>query len=177
MARYHFDVEECKIAAWTSTGVYGTAYAVEAISQFSVGMQTTNAQLEGNARVVDVHARQTVGQVTARFAFSDREVYEVMTGATTETVSGTPYTSFSDQNRPYFGICAKSDLTNGDGCTHFFVPKAKVMEEFTISMAYGEYITPEITMMAVKDGEYGIMQTYEYDSQVDISLPPALNGL
>lgn len=174
---YYFGVEDCKIAPWTSTGVYGTAVRVDAINSFEIGMETVNAQLEGRDKIEDVHAVQTVGTIRARFAFSNPEVYEIMTGATAHTISGTTYHKFGTNRRPYFGMCAKSDSTDTDGVVHLFAAKCKVMEAFSYSFNYGEYATPEINMMCVEDGDYGVIEIFKYDSDVEITIPPVYNGL
>lgn len=172
MAGFLFGVRDCKIASWTSTGTYGTAQDVVAISQVSVEIQTSNAQLEGDDSIVDVHAVQTVGQVTFRFGFRDREVYNILTGADISTSGTSYYTTFDAETRPYFGLAALIYETNGTGSRIVFVPKLKVMEAFQIQSQYGQYATPELTAMAVADGTYGIMRVYDYASLATIALPP-----
>lgn len=169
-----FGVEDCKIASWTSTGSYGTSYDVVAIAQFEVEEQTTNAELEGDDTVVATHAKARVVQVRLRFGFRDMEVYQVMTGADLAGTSGSAdeVATFGPRNYPYFGIVGKVDEVNATGVRHLFIPKAKVMSGFTWSAQYGQFVTPEMTVMGVADGAYGAFQIYNYSTNKAIVLPP-----
>lgn len=174
MADFVFGVQDCKIAPYTSTGSYGTLQDVVAISQFEVEEQTTSAELEGDDTVVATHAKSRVVSVRIRFGFRDMEVYEIMTGATLDGASDgwQERATFGSRNYPYFGIIAKIDEVNATGVRHLFIPKAKVMSGFTYSAAYGQFVTPEMTIMGVVDGAYGAFQILDYATNVALVMPP-----
>lgn len=172
MPDFIFGVDDCKAAAWTATGSYGTAVDLVAISQFEVTEQTTNAPLEGDDQVVATHAKSRVVQVRARFAFRDYSVYTTMTGASSAESGSGRVTTFESRNYPYIGLIAKIDEVNATGCRHIFVPKCKVMEGFSVSAQYGQFVTPEITLMGVADGPYGMWQIYDYDEEMSLVMPP-----
>lgn len=175
MADFLFGVQDCAIAAYTSTGSYDTLQDVVAISQFEVEEQTTNAELEGDDIVVATHAKARVVSVRVRFAFRDLEVYEIMTGVDLAGSSGSAdeVATFGSRNYPYFGIIGKIDEVNATGCQHLFIPKAKLMSGFTWSAQYGQFVTPEMTIMGVNDGPYGAFQILQYSSEMPLVMPPA----
>lgn len=174
MVDFLFGVQDCKVAAYISTGTYDTAQDVVAISQFEVEEQTTNAELEGDDIVVATHAKARVVSVRVRFAFRDLEVYEIMTGVDLSGSSGSAdeVATFGSRNYPYFGIIAKIDEVNATGCRHLFIPKAKVMNGFTWSAQYGQFVTPEMTIMGVNDGDFGAFQIVNYATEMPLVLPP-----
>lgn len=155
-----FGLRDAKIARWNGDGTYGPMVDVPSVQLMGVNIQTTNAQLEGDDVITDVHAKATSGQVTIRFGSVALEVLEILTDRTIESSGSTPNAvdrlSFTGTNFRWFALCGKAESTNGVGDVHFFVPKCKIMEGFEVRMEYGQYLVPELTAMCVPDDYYVI---------------------
>lgn len=175
-----FGLRDVKIAAWNSTGSYGTLYDVPSVSSFSFNINTVNAQLEGDDIITDTHAVAVSSQVTMRFGSVSFPVYAVLTGATTVTYNSgasdeLQVQQISDLSFPFFGVLGKALSTDGSGAFHIFIPKVKIMEGFQVTMEYGNYVIPEVSGMAVKDGGWGIYTPLQYATDIAIAtMPPTL---
>lgn len=166
--QFLFGVNDVKIAGWNATGDYDALQDVVAISQLSVEVQTVNAQLEGDDTIVDTHAKAISARVQMQFGFRDREVIAVLTGDT----ENTNYMEVTARNYEYFGLVARIDETGpGEVCQHLFIPKMKINEGFGVEARYGQYVTPQLTCMAVPDN--GIVFSLHDKDQADaLAMPP-----
>lgn len=169
-----FGLDDVKIADWVGDGTYGTAVDVPSVQMYEAQTQTTNAQLEGDDIITDSHARARSAQVRIRFGSISFAALEVLLGVN-QVVSSTVRTlKIGNINFPYFGICGRALSTRDAGDTHIFIPQCKIMEGFTLTMQYGQYVIPEITCMAVYDTTYQyISALVEHDTAVAVTIPPA----
>ncbi len=168
-----FGLDDVKIAAWSSSGVYGTAVDVPSVQMYEIQYQTVNGQLEGDDVITDSHAKGRSAQVRLRWGSISMAALELLLGQSKVTSTGTRTFRVGKPNFPYFGVCGRQLSTQDDGDTHIFVPKMKLMEGFTFSMQYGQYIIPEITGMAVYDTTYqAIFDLVEHDDNQPVTLPP-----
>lgn len=174
MANASFGVQDCKIAAFNGTNSYGTSYDVWAVSQLQVQEQTTNAELNGDDKTVEVHSKSRVWRIQFQFAFRDANIWPIITGAALNATYLTADTmlDFRSRNYPYFGIVAKVDETNAANCNHIWIPKCKIMEGFPLNFAYGQFATPQVTIEAVDDDTYGGFQIYHYTTLKSLVIPP-----
>jgi len=130
--------------------------------------------LEGDASIKDTHARIISATVRCRFAFSNLDVYGVLTGTNVTDSPTLRRLTFDTNNMPYFALVAKVPHTQGSGDTHIFIPKLKVMEGFQLSAEYGRYITPELTMTAVKEGSvWKVVNIIEHTTAQSLTIPPS----
>lgn len=173
-ATFNFDVDDCKIALWQSAGSYGQAFDVVAINQFSVEIQTVNKDLEGDASIVDTHARGVGSRVRFKFAFRDLQVYHVLTGASVVSSGSDEAIQIDNFNPKFFGIMAQSKMTDGLGDVHIFVPKVKIQEGFQLQGQYGEYMTPEITARGVLDTTYGLIRIKQHGTAIPLVIPTSV---
>lgn len=173
ITQYKYGLADCLIAAWTSTGSYGTSLDVVAISRAVANIQTVSAELTGDDTIVDSHARAIKAEVTLQFGFNSLAPYALITGLTHESSGATKdRLKIGNFNPPYVGIIIQMLATNGGGDTHLFIPKAKLMSGFQLGGAYGEYVTPEITFTAIRDSTEEILQLHEHTVATTLAIPP-----
>jgi hypothetical protein len=172
-----FGLKDVKIAAWSSTGSYGTAVDVPSVQMLSTNIETINAELEGDDQITDTHAKRRSGEVTFRFGAIDLDVWEVLTGEASVESGPSPNEkstlTMDADSYPYIGIVGIADATQGDGDLHIFIPKCKIMGNVALKLEYGQYSIPEVTLKAIPDGDYGICQLIEHETAVVAALPPA----
>lgn len=170
---FKFGLYDVKIAPWNSAENYGTAVDVESVQMFGLTLNTVSGTLEGDDIETDTHARTISGNVTLRFAFKDLEVYEILTGVTNTESTYNESMIFGRDKMPYFAVCGRVDGTNAAGDTQVFLPKVKLMEGLSISMEYGNYVTPEITAKCVYEGAtYGIGKVINNATATSVTIPP-----
>jgi hypothetical protein len=172
---YYFGLSDIKIASWIGVNNWGPAADIPAASQITLEVQTINGQLEGDNSIVDVHAQIIAGTARIRFGFNDLSYLSILTGATHLQSSDRDSETFSaGDNMPYFGLCAKIPGTGTAGDAHLFIPKGKLTEGFQLAMQYGQYWTPEVTIMAVDGGSpFGVMRIIRHETAADVTIPPA----
>jgi hypothetical protein len=172
-----FGLADCKIATWTSTGVYGTAVDVPSVQMLSPTFETVSAELEGDDQITDAHAQRRSVEITMRFGSISLDALEILTGVSDVESGTTPSQkrtlTMTAAKYSYIGICGKAVATQGSGDLHLFIPKAKIMGNFAVKLEYGQYSIPELTLKGVADGAYGLGQIIEHETAVVVALPPA----
>lgn len=170
---FYFGLNDCKVAAWSSAAVWGTAQDVLSIEMFGFNLQTVSGTAEGDDEITDAHARQISVACRMRFKFVYLEVLAILLGET--MVDSTPTSKsmvFTPRNRPYFGLAGRVDGTSGGGDAQIFVPKVKVMGEFSLSMQYGQYVTPEVECLAINNGEpYYFGKLVKHATATSLTIP------
>jgi len=170
---YKFGILDAKIATWNSAQNWGSAVDLDGVQMLSITLNTVNGVLEGDDEIKDVHAKTISATIRTRFAFSTLAPYAVLTGETYTESASADTMIFETSNMPYFGICGRIDHTQGSGDSHFFCGKCKITEGFEFSMEYGQYSTPELTIMAIyESATYGVYRVYEHDTAQAVTIPP-----
>lgn len=174
--QFYFDVDDLKMALYNGTGSYGTAVDVMGVSQFRIDMQTVNAELPGDAQIIDTHARGIKAIVTAKFAFYNLAPYALITNTTVISSTGREVLKFDNFNPPYVGIAAQIKSSNGAGDAHLWLPKVKLMSGFQLGGEYGNYVTPEITFTALNDATDKIFTIVKHSTATTLVIPVVATG-
>lgn len=177
-----FSIEDCKIATWNATNDYGTAVDVPSIQMMGGRIRTMSGELEGDSKITAVAARAIAGEVRVRFGSLSLAALEVLIGNSSVECGSTPsrqklFKISGGDNMPYVGICGQSLAEEGVGDTHVFYPKAKITSDFDlVQMEYGRFIIPEVTMMAVPDSTYGVVELIPHETATAVVIPPSQDG-
>jgi hypothetical protein len=173
-----FGLNDVQVATWNSAGNYGDEVDIPSAQMMGATLQQVSAQLEGDDAVTASASRAIGGTVQIRFGSISLAALEVLVGSTITSSLSTPNVTKSmkidgGQNMPYFGICGKALAEEGDGDTHVFIPKAKIMGDFQIAMLeYGRFAIPEVTAQYVKDTTHGLIKIIEHETAVAVAIPP-----
>jgi len=170
-----FGLNDVKVAAYTATNTYGTEVDVPSVQLMSVTMQVVSAQLEGDDEITDTASNAIGAQIQLRFGSLSIGALEVILGIDS-VPSGSTYDHLQiggGDTMPYFGMCGKINATQGSGDTHVFIPKCKIMSAVTLITAeYGRYTIPEMTVQAVTDATYDIINIIEDAAAQSVAIPP-----
>lgn len=172
-----FGIKDCKISTWNSTDDYGTAVDVPSIQLMSTTLRIVSAELEGDDEITATGSRAIGGEVRLRFGSISLDVLEVLLGLDS-TESGSPTSQDHLQvtggaAMPYFAVCGKMDAEEGDGDTHVFLPKCKIMSDVEIAPGeYGQFSISELTVSVTPDATYEGVNIIEHDSDTAIAIPP-----
>lgn len=172
-----FGVRDCKVAVWNSAGSYGSLVDVMSIQMVSVTMQQSSAQLTGDDQITATAARAIGGQAQMRFGGCNLEALAVMLGITIGTISSVDQLMIEGgEDMPYFGVIAKYNAAEGGGDTWAYLPKAKIVSDFTLIQGeYGAFAIPEVTVQLVPDASYGAINLITHPTALDISVMPPAN--
>lgn len=174
-----FGLADVKIAAWNSTGSYGTAVDVPSVQMMGVTLQQVSATLEGDDAITATAARAIGGTVQLRFGGISLGVLEILCGNSITSSLSTPnavksFKLSGGDNMPYFALCGKALAEEGTGDTHVFVAKAKITGDFAIAMLeYGRFAIPDVTAQFVSDDTHGLLKIIEHETAVAVAIPPA----
>jgi hypothetical protein len=180
-APFTFGVKKAIIAPWVGDGTYGTTVVVPGIKSVSIQSNTTNAEQTGDDQVLAVASKIVSGTVTltkARFSF---EVLNVLSNQPIQSASSFKRMKITNRKSRYFGMVCASDEAEGSGDLHFFIPKIILRESTSFNFAYGEFTSPELTLMALMDDNWRDEDGYpclfypiQHDSQQTLVIPPVL---
>lgn len=172
---FSFGLKDVKIAAWNSPENYGTAVDLVSANMYGIRFNTVSGQLEGDDEITDTHAKIISAQIRVRFAFRDLTAFATVTGTqVVESLPDTKSIKIDTTNMPYVAINGRIDHTQGTGSYEFFIPKCKLMEGFELGFQYGQYVTPELTMTAIREGDtYGLGKIIARATAVAVAIPPA----
>lgn len=173
-----FGLNDCKVAAWNATNDYGTAVDVPSVQMMGAVLRILSAQLEGDDQITATAARGIAGQTQLRWGSVSIAALEVMLGNSSTASGSTPNAqdhlkvSGSD-NMPYFGIVGKALAEEGVGDLHVFLPKVKITSDVTLaSLEYGNFAIPEMTVEAVDDATFGLINLIEHETAAAVVIPP-----
>lgn len=168
-----FGMNDAKVAVWNATDDYGDISDVMGVQMASVSMQIISAIANGDDRIVAAGARATGAQVQLRFVGLNLSMLSVITGIAVDVLSSVSNLMVEGGERmPYFGLIVKS-LSEEIGDTWVFVPKCKVMSDFTpFQGEFGTFTTPEITLQCVPDETWGLANFITHPTDVEITAMP-----
>jgi hypothetical protein len=173
-----FGLADIKIATYNSLNSYGTAVDVPSAQLLGVESETVNATLEGDDVRTAIAAIMIGGEITVRWGSVDLDVLEILTGNTSDEYSTTPNRTkmlkIDNVKFPYIGICGKAFAAEGTGDTHVFIPKCKITDGFAVSMEYGAFSIPEVTMQLAADDEGYLFKIIEHETAESVVIPPAI---
>jgi hypothetical protein len=173
-----FGLQDAKIAPWNATNDYGTAVDVPSVQLMGAVLRILSAQLVGDDKITATAARAIGGQSQLRFGSVSIAALEVMLGNTSTASGTTPNAQdhlkvVGGDNMPYFGICGKALAEEGSGDLHVFLPKVRITSDVTLaSLEYGNFAIPELTVEAVDDATFGIVNLIEHETAANVAIPP-----
>lgn len=171
-----FGINDAKVALWNSAGSYGTVTDVMGVQMAQVTAQIVSAIANGDDKIVASAARLIGGGIQLRFVGLNLSMVSILLGVTLDTISSVINMQIAGGERlPYFGLCVKA-LSEEVGDTWVFLPKCKIMSDFTIFQGeYGTFTTPEVTIQAVEDEDFGIINVLTHPTDVPITVFPPAN--
>lgn len=171
--QFKLGIQDCKVAAWTNATTWGTAVDVPATREMTVTGRMFSKELEGDDQIADVYSRLIAAQVQIQFGFKSLDVLSVLTGMTHESSSNDDAMSFIPQTFPFFAVCGRVVDSDGVGNDIFFVPKCKIMSDWSLGMSYDNYVTPQMTLGAVSNGSpYYAFRVLQHAAATVIAIPP-----
>lgn len=177
-----FSLEDAKIATWNATNDYGTAVDIPSVQQMGGRLRMMSGELEGDSQITAVASRAIAGEVRLRFGSISIAALEKLIGNASTLCGTTPTRQdllkiAGGDNMPYVGIIGQILAEEGTGDLHVFYPKAKITSDFDLVAAeYGRFIIPEVTLMAVPDSTYGIVELIEHETATAVVIPPSQDG-
>lgn len=174
-----YGLNDAIVAPWTAEGTWGSAQDVMSVQALNTVMRVVSAELTGDDKITASASRPIGAQITFRMGGVSLPVLEIITGNSATSSVATPNAVKTlriagGERMPYFAICGKALAEEGSGDFLVFLPKCKVMGDLNlVQLAYGEWAIPEFTVMAVADGDYGIINLVERETAAAITIPPA----
>lgn len=171
-----FGINDAKIATWNSTGSYGTLTDVFAIQMAATDLQIISAIANGDDTIVAAGARLTGVMLRMRFVGMNPSVLAILLGIAPDTISSVVNTQVvGGEKLPYIGAIIKS-LSEEQGDTWVFLPKCKVMSDFTpFAGEFGTFTTPEVSVQCVPDETWGLANFITHPTDVAITVIPPAN--
>ena len=173
-----FGLEDVKIAVWNSAGSYGDEVDVPSVQMYGAILKIVSAQLEGDDQITASAARAVGGESRIRFGSVSIAALEVLLGNDSTASGSTPTAQdelrmIGGDNMPYFGICGKALAEEGSGDLHVFLPKVRIMQDVELAtLQYGQFAIPELTVAAISDSSYGIINLIEHETATTVVIPP-----
>lgn len=174
-----FGLNDVKIATWNGTNDYDDEVDVPSVQMMGTTLQVVSAQLEGDDEITATASRAIGGQIQLRFGSISMTALEVLLGQSATSSVSSPNEVKQLQidggdNLPYFGIVGLALAEEGGGDTQIFLPKCRITSDVQIAMLqYGQFAIPEMTVQAVSDGTWGIVNVVQHETTTAIAIPPA----
>lgn len=174
MADFSFGIEDCKVAPWLTASTWGTALDVIAISQMQLTLVVASNELQGDDIIVAAGAKISKATVTIQFAFRDLDVAAVLAGGTHASSDTDEEWTFGDGSpMPTFAIAGKTDDFDGAGNRVIWLPKCKIVSDFSYDFQYENFATPQLTITAFSNGSpYYAGRILQYAANTPIAIPP-----
>ncbi len=171
-------LDDCKVGAWASTGTYGTLVDVPSVQLMDTTMKVVNAQLEGDDQITANSSKIVGATCKIRFGSLSLAALVVMLGVSKVNSGTTPnaqdaITLVGGTQLPNFGLCGRAKASQGGGDLHVFLPKCQIMEDVNLgSLEYGKFTITELTVYAVNDETYDLLNFVEHETVTSITMPP-----
>ena len=171
-----FGLADGKVAVWTATDTYGAVTDVMSIQMAQTTLQFVNAVLNGDDQITATASNLIGAQLQFRFGGLNPSMLAVITGKSVTTISSVNQLQYKGGDKmPYFGLIVKA-LSAETGDTWIFLPKCKIMSDFTLMQAeYGTFTTPELTVQCVTDETWGLANVITHPTDVAITVMPPAN--
>lgn len=171
-----FGINDAKIATWISTGNYGTVTDVFGIQMAAADLQVISAIANGDDTIVAAGARLTGAMLRMRFVGMNPSTFAILLGIALDTISSIINLQVvGGEKLPYFGAIVKS-LSEETGDTWVFLPKCKIMSDFTpFAGEFGTFTTPEVQVQCVPDETWGLANFITHPTDVPITVMPPAN--
>lgn len=170
-----FGMNDAKVAIWNATDDYGTVTDVMGVQMATTTAQVISAIANGDDKIVAAGSRLTGFQAQLRFVGLNLGMMSVITGIAVDVLSSVSNLQIQGGERlPYFGLIVKA-LSEEIGDTWVFLPKVKIMSDFTpFQGEFGTFTTPELTLQCVPDETWGLANFITHPTDVEITvMPPA----
>lgn len=173
-----FGLSDCAVAAYTATNTYGNEVDVYSVQALNVTMRTVQAELTGDDQITAVASRPIAAQIEMRFGGVSLAALEVMLGLTATSSISSPNNIKNlkvngGTDLPYFGLIGKSLAAEGDGQLEVFIPKCRIMGDVQlVQLEYGTFSINTVTLMAIPDSTYGLINIIEAESTRALAIPP-----
>lgn len=174
---YKFGVRDMKIRLWTADGTWsGTTYDLNAAREFTLTVNTVEAELPGDDTIVATHLTETSVNIQADFGYGGAVAFDViktLTGGTEASSSnGRRLRHSGASTANYVGIFAQAFNIDNSGDGVLFVPKAKLTGNFAFPMRNGQFLVNNLTLKGVQDSTYGLWEFYERTEVTAFTIPP-----
>lgn len=169
---FHRGVADLKFATWTSEGVYGTAYDVLGVRNFTLTLELESGQLEGDDAILDRFSKIVGANFGFEQAAVDLDVIEMITGNT--LVSNAAYEDLllDETSLPFVAVAAKIEASSGGKDLHIFLPKCKMSGNFELQAQYGQYMLPKADFQAVREGDTnGVGRARKFTAATALEIP------
>lgn len=177
-----FGLKDCKVAGWTSAGVYtSTGVDVPSVQMLSTMLHTVTAELTGDDTITATAARAISGEVKLRFGSVSIAVLEVLFGLTATSSIASPnrvkqFKIPGGTRFPYFGLGGIALAEEGVGDLEVFMPKCKITGDITlVHLEYGMFAIPDLTVRAVDDATFGIINVIEHEAALTVVVIPPVS--
>lgn len=171
-----FGLNDGRLATWNATNDYGALSDIMSIQMGTATMEVISAILTGDDRQTAIASAAIGGTVQVRMGGLNPTTLGILTGKSVTTISSVNQLQIQGSDRmPYVGIILKS-LSAETGDTWLFVPKCKIVSNFTIFQAeYGAFTIPEVTLQVVDDGTWGAFNIITHPTDLAITVIPPAN--
>jgi hypothetical protein len=173
-----FGLNIAYVQTWASAGTYsGTMTRLESIQQLGVTQKLTQAILTGDDQETATAAYAIGATAKMRFGGLNFDSLGIILGITATTISSVIQFGMAGGHRmPYFGAFGKMLLADTTGSLVMYLPKCKIMSEFTITQGeYGAFVIPEVTVELIPDATYGIYNLIQYPTNFTLTVMPPAN--
>lgn len=172
-------LDDAKIATWAVSGTYGSLVDVMSVQLMDTTIKVVNAQLEGDDQITANSTKIVGAMCKIRFGSLSMAAMAVLLGISKVTSGTTPnaqdaMTLVGGSQLPNFGLCGRAKASQGGGDLHVFLPKCQIMEDINLgSLEYGKFTITELTVYAVADENYDLINYIEHETVTVIAMPPA----
>lgn len=171
-----FGLNDARLAAYTSTGVYGTLTDIFSIEMSQATLQLVNGIARGDDKITAVMAVIEGVQLQLRFTGLNPSTLAIITGKSITTISSVKQLQWvGGEQMPYTGLIVKANAADGTD-TWVFFPMAKLIENFTFFAGeYGRFSSPQLTLQCIPDTTWGLANIITHPSNVAITVIPPTN--
>jgi hypothetical protein len=145
-----WDIEDAKMAINNLNGTWGTNYDIPGVVSVQMEVEVKSGEQPGDGILYAVRSKVYAGTATVQFAdLNSFQQFEVMMNQNRES-SGDDMVFHQGQgdNFGYFSICGQTFI-EGTGDFQIWVPRLIITENYSIGIADGEFVVPEISCRAI----------------------------